>query len=137
MAHREIVAPNDAHVGDGFAVFIQRFDSGDDVVQMFLGETAAVDGKTDDVRQLRLLLRGLEVVFHGVIAQFGNTDAVAADQLEREALAREGLVAALAVEELVHVDVHGVAAGGKNDALDARFVEALREIFALDTRSCM
>ena len=58
MAHREIVAPNDAHVGDGFAVFIQRFDSGDDVVQMFLGETAAVDGKTDDVRQLRLLLRG-------------------------------------------------------------------------------
>ena len=56
VTHREVVAPDDAHVGDGFAVFIQRFDSGDDVVQMLLGETAAVNGETDDIRQLRLLL---------------------------------------------------------------------------------
>ena len=115
MAHREVVAPDDTHVGDGFAVFIQRFDSGDDVVQMLLGETAAVDGKTDDVRQLRLLLGGLEVVFHGIVTQLGNTNAVAADQFERETFACKGLVAALAVEELIHVDVHSVAAGGEND----------------------
>ena len=38
---------------------------------------------------------------------------------------------ALAVEELIHVDVHSVAAGGENDALDAGLVEALCQVLAL------
>ena len=98
MAHREVVAPDDTHVGDGFAVFIQSLDGCDDVVEMLLRETAAVDGEAHDVGQFCLLLRGLEVVFHGIVAQLGDADAVAADQFEREAFARKGLVAALAIE---------------------------------------
>ncbi len=60
-----------------------------------------------------------------------------ADQLQREAGAGEGGMIALAVEELVHVDVHGVAAGGQNDALDAGLVEALCQVVTLQhARSC-
>ncbi len=125
VAHGQIVAPDDAHVGDVLAVLIQLLHCGDDVVQMLLGQTAAVDGKTDHVGQLGLLLRGLQVILHGVVAQLGHADAVAADQLQREALAREGVMTALAVEEFVHVDVHGVAAGGEHNALDAGLIEAL------------
>lgn len=117
VAHREVVTPDDTHVGDGFAVFIQSLDGCDDIIQMLLRETAAVDGEAHDVCKLCLLLRGLEVVFHGIVAQLGDADAVAADQFEREAFAREGLVAALAVEELIHVDVHSMAPAGRTTPL--------------------
>ena len=40
-------------------------------------------------------------------------------------------MAPLAVEELVHVDIHRVAAGGQNHALDPGLVEALGQILAL------
>ena len=119
VTHGQLVAPDDPHVGDGLAVLIQRFDSGDDVVQVLLGQAAAVDGETHHVGQLSLLLGSLQVIFHGEVAQLGHADTVAADQLQREAGAGEGGMIALAVEELIHVDVHSVAAGGENDALDA------------------
>ena len=131
MTHRQVVAPDNAHVGDVLAVLVQVGHGGDDVVQVLLGQTAAVDGEADHVADLGLLLGSLEVILHGVVAQLGNADAVAADQLQAEALAGEGLMAALAVEELVHVDVHGVAAGGQHDALDAGLVEALGQVVAL------
>ena len=131
MTHRQVVAPDNAHVGDVLAVLVQVGHGGDDVVQVLLGQAAAVDGKADHVADLGLLLGGLQVILHGVVAQLGDTDAVAADQLQAEALAGEGVMAALAVEELVHVDVHGVAAGGQHDALDAGLVEALGQVLAL------
>ena len=52
VAHREVVAPDDPHVGDGLTVFIQSLDGCDDVVEVLLGEAAAVDGEADDVGQL-------------------------------------------------------------------------------------
>ena len=125
------MAPDDAHVGDGLTVLIQGLDSGDNIVQMLLGQAAAVDGETDHVGQLSLLLGSLQVILHGVVAQLGGTDTIAADQLQREALAGKGLVTALAVEELGHVDVHGMAAGGEHDALDTGLVEALSQVLAL------
>ena len=64
VAHRQAVAPDNAHVGDALPVLIQGFHCGDHVVQVLLGQTAAVDGKAHHVGQLRLLLRGLEVVLH-------------------------------------------------------------------------
>ena len=131
VTHGQLVAPDDPHVGDGLAVLIQRLDSGDDVVQVLLGQAAAVDGEAHHVGQLSLLLGSLQVIFHGEVAQLGHADTVAADQLQREAGAGEGGMIALAVEELIHVDVHSVAAGGENDALDASLVEALRQILAL------
>ena len=58
VAHREVVPPDDTHVGDGFAVFIQSLDGCDDVIQMLLRETAAVDGKAakTEVNMRRLSL---------------------------------------------------------------------------------
>ena len=47
VAHREVVAPDDPHVGDGLTVFIQSLDGCDDVVEVLLGEAAAVDGEAD------------------------------------------------------------------------------------------
>jgi len=48
------------------------------------------------------LIRRFQVILlHGVVAKLRDADAVAANQLQREALAREALVAVLAVEELV------------------------------------
>ena len=38
MTHGQLVTPDDPHVGDGLAVLIQRLDSGDDVVQVLLGQ---------------------------------------------------------------------------------------------------
>ena len=52
VAHREVVAPDDTHIGDGFAVFIQSLDGCDDVVEMLLRKAAAINGEADDVGQL-------------------------------------------------------------------------------------
>ena len=129
--------PNNAHVRDGLAVLVQSLDGCDNVVEVLLGQTAAVDREANYVSQLSLLLRSLQVILHGEVAQLGNADAVAADQLEREAGACEGGVIALAVEELVHVDVYSVAACRQNNALDACLVEACARYSHWDTRSCI
>ena len=131
MAHRQIVALDDADVRNGLAVLIQRLHGGDDIVHVLLRQLAAVDGEADDIADLRLLLRGFEVVLHGVVAKLCRTDAVAADELDGEALTREALRRALVVEEFIHVDVDAMAACGQDDALDTGLIEALRQIFAL------
>ena len=103
VTHRQIVTPNNTHVRNVLTILVQSLNSCDYIVQMLLGQTATVDCEANYVTYFSLLLRGLQVILHGVVAQLGYTDAVAADQLEREAFACEGLVAALAVEELIHV----------------------------------
>src|SRR5699024_9972209 len=123
--------PDDTHVRDALAILVQRLNSSDNVIQVLLGQAAAVDCEADNVCQLSLLLRGLKVVLHGVVAQLGYTDTIAADQLKAEALASEGVVAALAVEELVHVDVYSVTACRQDNALNASPVEALCQVVAL------
>lgn len=117
MAHGQIVAPDDAHVGNTLPVLVQGLYRGNHIVQVLLGQAAAVDGEAYHIGQLHLLLRSLQVVLHGVVAQLRDPDAVPADQFHGEALAGEGVVAPLAVEELVHVDVDRVAAGGQHHAL--------------------
>ena len=109
VTHRQIVAPDNTHVRNVLTILVQSLDGCDNVVEVLLGQTAAVDCEANYVTYFSLLLRGLQVILHGVVAQLGNTDAVAADQLKAEALTSEGVVAALAVEELVHVDVYSVA----------------------------
>ena len=131
MTHRKIMAPSDAHIRDALAILIQRLDSSNYIIQVLLSQTAAVDCETNHIRQFSLLLRGFQIIFHGIVAKLGNTDAIAADQLQREALAREGIVAALAVKKLVHVDVHCVSAGRKHNALDAGLIKAFRQVIAL------
>ena len=110
VTHRQIVTPNNTHVRNVLTILVQSLNSCDYIVQMLLGQTAAVDCEANYVTYFSLLLRGLQVILHGVVAQLGYTDAVAADQLKAEALTSEGVVAALAVEELIHVDVYSVAA---------------------------
>ena len=105
VAHGKGAALDDADVGDGLPVLVEGLHRGDDVIHVLLAELAAVDCEADHVAHLRLLLRRLQVVLHGVVAQLGGADAVAADELYAEPLAGEGVMAPLAVEELVHVDV--------------------------------
>jgi len=131
VTHGQGTALGNAHVGNGLAIFVQRLDSCDDIVHMLLVQLAAVDSKTNHVAQLFLLLGGLQIVFHGVVAQLGGTDAVATDQFDGEALAGEGIVTALIIEELGHVNVNTVATGGQDNALDTGLVEALGQVFAL------
>ena len=131
VTHREVVAPNDTHVRDVLTILVQSLNSCNNVVQMLLGQTAAVDCEANYVADLSLLLRSLQVILHGVVAQLGYTDTVAADQLEREAFTCEGVMTALAVEELIHVDVYSVAACRQYNALDASVIEALCQIVAL------
>ena len=50
----EVVAPDDTHVGDGFAVFIQSLDGCDDVVEMLLRKAAAVDGEAHDLSLIHI-----------------------------------------------------------------------------------
>ena len=131
MTHRQVVAPNNTHVRDVLTILVQSLNSCDYVVEVLLGQTAAVDCEANYVTYFSLLLRSLEVILHGVVAQLGYTDAVAADQLEREAFTSEGVVAALAVEELIHVDVYSVAACRQYNALNAGIVEAFCQVVTL------
>ena len=64
VPHGEIAAPDDAHVGDALPVLVERLHGGYDVLEVLLRQAAAVYGEAHDVGQLRLLLRGLEVVLH-------------------------------------------------------------------------
>ena len=131
VTHGQGATLGDSHVGDGLSVLIQGLYGLDDIVHMLLIEHAAVHSETNHVAQLLLLLGGLQIVLHGVVAQLRGTDAVAADQLDGETLTGEGLVTTLVVEELGHVDVNAVAAGRQNNALDTGLVEALCQILAL------
>ena len=131
VTHGQATAGDNAHVGDVLAILVQLGNSLDNIVQVLLGQLRTVDGETNNVANLSLLLGGLQIVLHGVVAQLGGTDTVAAEQFHREALAGEGLVAALAVEELGHVDVNTVAAGGQDDTLDTGLVEALSQVLTL------
>ena len=56
VTHRQLVAPDNTHVRDGLAILIQRLDCCDNIVQMLLGQAAAVDREADNVRQLSLCL---------------------------------------------------------------------------------
>ena len=40
-------------------------------------------------------------------------------------------MAPLPIEKFVHIDVHGMAAGGEHNTLDPRVIKALRQIIAL------
>lgn len=131
VTHRQIVTPNNTHVRNVLTILVQSLNSCDYIVQMLLGQTAAVDCEANYVTYFSLLLRGLQVILHGVVAQLGYTDAVAADQLKAEALTSEGVVAALAVEELIHVDVYSVAACRQYNALNASVVEAFCQVVTL------
>ena len=90
VAHGQLVAPDDAHVGDALPVLVQLRHGGDDVVQVLLVQAAAVDGEADHIGKLGLLLGGLQVVLHREVAQLADADAVPADQLQGEAGARKG-----------------------------------------------
>lgn len=131
VAHREVVSPSDTHIGDALPVLIERLYRRYHIVQMLPTELATVYGKADHVAKLLLLLRGLEVVLHGVVTQFRNPDAIAPDELHGEALTGEALMVALAVKKLRHVDVDPVAPGGEDHATDAGLVEALGQILTL------
>ena len=60
VTHRQLVAPNDTHVRDGLTILVQSLNSCDYIVQMLLGQTAAVDCEANYVSQLSLLLRSLQ-----------------------------------------------------------------------------
>ena len=120
VTHRQVRAPNNTHIGDTLTILIECLYSSNDIVQMLLGQTAAVDGETYHVGYLCLLLGRLEVVLHGVVTQLGGADTVAADQLDREALTGKGVVTALAIEELIHIDIDGMAASGQHHAIMSR-----------------
>ena len=96
VAHGQVMAPGDAH-----PVLVQLGHGGDDIVQVLLGQAAAVDGKADHVGKFGLLLRSLQIVLHGEVAQLGPSDAVPADQLQGEAGAGEGGVIPFAVKKVV------------------------------------
>lgn len=125
MAHRQLLAPNDSDIGNVLPVFIKGLHSGDNVVHMFLAKLAAVHGETNHVAHLGLLFGSLQVIFHRVVAQLRSAYPIAADQFKRKALTGKGLMAAFAVKELIHIDVHTVAASRQDHTLNASVIEPL------------
>ena len=125
VTHRQSPSSDDPDVRDRFPVLVQSLDGCDDVVHVFAVEHAAVDRKADDIAQLFLLFRSLEIVFHRIVAQFGSTDAVTADQFDREALSGKFLMISLSIKELRHVDIDTVSSGRQYDTFDSGLVEAL------------
>ena len=131
MPHGKIFAPGDPHIRDALSVLIELLHGGYDVVEMLFRQPAPVNSETHHVRHLSLLLRSLQIVFHGVVPQFRHADAVASDELYGESLSRKGIVPALSVEELVHVDIYSVSSRGEHYALNSRVVEAFRQIILI------
>ena len=56
VTHGQVLAGNDAHVGDVLTILVQLGNSLDHIIQMLLGQLAAVDSETDNVANLCLLL---------------------------------------------------------------------------------
>ena len=131
MTHGKLVSPNDTHVGNSITIFIQLSHGSNNIIQMFLGQTAAVNRETNHICQFSLLLRRLQIVLHGEITQFSHTDAISADQLQRESRACECFMVPLTVEELSHIDIYGMPAGRQYNSLDTSLIKALSQVLTL------
>ena len=79
VAHGQIVAPGYAHVGDAFTILVESLYSGDNIVQVLAGQAAAVYCKAHDVADFGLLLGSFQIVFHRIVAELGNANAIAAN----------------------------------------------------------
>ena len=79
VPHRELVSPNNPHVGNGLAVFVKGFYRRNHIVQMLFCQAASVDCKADDIREFGLLLRRFQIVLHRKVAELSDADSVPAD----------------------------------------------------------
>ena len=131
VTHWKCSTLNDSHVRDVFTIFVEFGNSFDYVVEVLLCELATVDSETNNVTYFSLLFWCFEVVFHGVVTEFGCSDTVTAEKFHREALTCEGVMTTFAIEELCHVDVYTVTASWDDNAFNACVVEAFCKVVTL------
>lgn len=85
VAHGQVVTHCNPHIGNAFSILIELSNGLDNIIKMLLVQLVAVDSKTNNIANFLLLLRCLQVIFHGIVTRLGSTDTVAADQFDAEA----------------------------------------------------
>ena len=116
MAQAQLGSTDHRHGVDLLASVIHGLAGLGSVVDVRVVQLVARHGESHQVQHSLLLLGRLLIVLEGERTQLAGADSVVAQQLDAEAHAGEGEGRHVgnALEELVHVQVHGVASGGQH-----------------------